>query len=138
MKRAILPLSLVTLGVCLFGWLIWTAFESQRADVAVARSFLTHIAAAEYDEAQALMTPALMAQAGPDTLTFGFGTIEPWERIRFTSRQSNNTGDLRRTDLSGRGITVTGCESTLRMRLVNGLIDAFDVTPLCPATGVDA
>jgi len=137
MKRAILPLALVTLGVVLLGWLMWTAFGGQRADVAVARSFLSHVAASEFDAADALMTPALQARLGAGGLQRAFGQIEPWERSRFRSRTSNGFGDTRTTRLLGFGTTPSGCTSDLATSPVNGAIDAFSVNPLCPATDLD-
>lgn len=135
MRKAILPISLGLGGLALTVWLFWGLFATQRADVAVARNFLTQVAAADYGAAQGLMTPALADRAGPVVLSGMFNRIEPWERIRFSSRRSHSSGGSYITDLVGRGITASGCESALAMTLIDGLVDAFNVTPLCPLSG---
>ncbi|MEX3016514.1 hypothetical protein [Gymnodinialimonas hymeniacidonis] len=137
MKKAILPITLGLAGLGLTVWLFWWAFESQREDVAVARAFLTHIAAEEYDQAQTLLTPLLASRLSPTALDRQFGRIEPWERLRFGERSSNSSSDGRRTQIWGLGITVSGCESELFVRLQDGLIDEYNVTPLCPMIGED-
>ncbi|MBL4627597.1 MAG: hypothetical protein JKY00_06075 [Roseicyclus sp.] len=139
MRRAILPVSLTLAGFFLMGWLFWGAFEAQRQDVAVARAFLTHLAAEEHPQATALMTPALSDRVGPGGLARFFGQIEPWDHIGFSSRSSRGGGDdARITELHGTGDAASGCESGLAIRLIDGLIDAFDVTPLCPRVATDA
>lgn len=138
MKRAILPVSLGLAGLAATGALMWWAFESQREDVAVARAFLTHIAAEEHAEARALMTPALATRLADGGLARMFGQIEPWDHIGFSSRSSNSAGGMRRTELYGTGEAISGCESGLIVELRNGLIDSFNVTPLCPRADVEA
>ncbi len=138
MKRAILPVSLGLAGLALTVWLFWGLFANQRADVAVARSFLTHIAASEFDEANTLISSALDAQLGAAGLQGMFGAIEPWEALRFRSRDSNGIGEDRTTVLRGTGSTPSGCASILQITLIGGLIDAFSINPLCPATVTDA
>lgn len=136
-RRAIVPISLAVVSVSFMGALIWMAFGGQRDDVAVSRAFLTHIAAEEHSEARALMHPSLAAQVAPGGLARLFGEIEAWDHIGFASRSSNGLGDGRFTTLYGVGEAVSGCESTLRIELLGGLIQAFDITPLCPRAGTD-
>lgn len=133
MRRALLPVTLSLAGLALIVWFVWGLFEAQRGDVAIARAFLTHVAAGETEAAAALMTPALAGVLGPRGLSDRFAQIEPWEHIGFSSRRSNRTGDMRRTDLIGTGTAISGCESALRMTLLGGQVDAFNVTPLCTA-----
>lgn len=138
MRRAILPVSLGLAGLALSVWLVWMIFESQRQDVAIARAFLTHVAAQELTQAGDLMTPALATRIGPRGLQPLFGEIEAWDHIGFSSRSTNTAQGVRRTELRGTGTALSGCESLLRMVLVDGLVDAFNVTPLCPAADVAA
>ena len=137
MRRAILPVSLGLGGLALTVWLVWTLFAGQREDVAIARSFLTLIAEADHAAAEALMTPALSARVGPRGLSELFGQIEPWDHIGFRSRDTNGGGSARRTELFGTGEAQSGCESALTIRMIGGLIDAFNVTPLCLRTRID-
>ncbi|QXT39344.1 hypothetical protein [Gymnodinialimonas ceratoperidinii] len=136
-RRAIVPISLALASVTFMGALIWMAFGGQRDDVAVSRAFLTHIAAEEHSEAVALLHPSLSAQVGPGGLARIFGEIEPWDHIGFSSRSSHGRGDGRFTELYGVGEAVSGCESALRVELLGGLIQSFDITPLCPRAGTD-
>lgn len=137
LRRAIVPISLVLVAVAAMGVLGWKAFEGQREDVAIARAFLTHVAAEEFGEAQDLMTAALIQRVGPSGLRRLFGQIEQWDHIGFSSRSTNGFGDIRSTELYGVGETVSGCESELHINLRNSRIQAFDVTSLCPRNGTD-
>lgn len=137
-RRAIVPVTLGLGSLAAFIWMAWAMFDSQREDVVVARAFLTHIATEQHTQAIALMTPALVDEIGPQGLQRRFGQIEPWDHIGFSSRNTNGTGDVRTTELFGVGEAVSGCESVLRIQMVNGLIQAFDVSPLCPRVGTDA
>ena len=136
-RRAIVPISIVTAALIPFGWLMWMAFEGQREDVATARAFLTHVATGQHAEAEALMSPTLSQRLGTGGLQRVFGQIEPWDHIGFSSRDTQSGGSARATSLYGVGETVSGCESVLRVELIGGLIDAFNVTPLCPRTDTD-
>ncbi|ABD53876.1 hypothetical protein [Jannaschia sp. CCS1] len=137
-RGAALPVTLAAISVAAMGWLGWGFFETQREDVATTRAFLTHIAANEHAEAVRLMSPALAAQVNSAQLHRIFGDIEPWDHIGFSSRSTQTNGSERSTQLYGRGSSVSGCESELTIRLHNGLIDRFDVTPLCSRAGTDA
>ncbi|WP_341862576.1 hypothetical protein [Gymnodinialimonas sp. 57CJ19] len=136
-RRAIVPISLALVAVAAMGALGWKAFEGQREDVAIARAFLTHIAAEQYGEAEDLMTAALIQRVGPGGLRRLFSPIEPWDHIGFSSRSTNGFGDTRSTELYGVGEAVSGCESELQINLRNSRIQAFDITPLCPRNGTD-
>lgn len=132
MRHAILPVSLGLAGLAITAAFMWWIFAGQREDVAVARAFLSHIAAEEHSRARALLSPALAAQLPADMLEREFGTIEAWDRLRFGRRNTQSFGEGRETELHGTGTTGSGCRSTLFLRLSGGLIDAFDITPLCP------
>lgn len=136
-RRAVVPVTLGLGSLAALIWLAWTLFEGQREDVVITRAFLTHIAAEEFDQANALMTQALLSDLGPGGLSRTFGQIEPWDHIGFTSRNTNGAGEMRITELFGVGDAVSGCESVLRIQLISGLIESFDVTPLCPRAGTD-
>lgn len=138
MKGTLLPISLGLAGLALLVWLVWGLFATQRADVATARAFLTEIAEGRHEAAEARMTGALVQRVGPGGLGRLFGPVEPWTRLGFTARETDHSGGTRRTDLRGTGRTPSGCESRLRLTLIDGLVDAFDVTPLCPAVEVAA
>lgn len=136
-RRAALPVSLAIFSIAAMGWMGWSAFETQREDVATTRAFLTHIAENEHADAIQLMTPALAREVNSAHLLRMFGEIEPWDHIGFTSRSTQTNGLGRSTRLFGTGDTGSGCESTLTIRLHNGRIDAFDISPLCPVAGTD-
>ena len=138
MRKAILPVSLGLFGLALTAWFMWWIFEGQREDVAIARAFLTHVAAEEYTDARALMTQPLAVRIPSAALSQQFGQIEPWHRLRFGQRSSQSFGEGRETELWGRGIAVSGCESDLYIRMRSGLIDQYEVTPLCPLAGEEA
>ncbi len=56
-KNYLATAALLGLGsLALIIWGAWTLFEGQRGDVAIARAFLTHIAADEHPQAVALMS----------------------------------------------------------------------------------
>lgn len=136
-RRAIVPVTLGLLGLASVVWLVWTLFEGQREDVATARAFLTHIAAEQHSSATELLDPALLQDIGPGGLAVMFGQIEPWDHIGFSSRNTNGGGAARLTELFGAGEAVSGCQSTLRIMMIGGLIQSFNVTPLCPRAGTD-
>ncbi len=138
MRKAILPITLGLAGLGVTAWFFWWAFESQRADVAVARSFLNHVAAEEFTQAQTLLSPLLASQMPRTALGQQFGRIEPWNSLSFRNRSSNSSSDGRQTELWGTGTAVSGCESELYIRLRDGLIDEYNITPLCPMIGQDA
>lgn len=137
MRRAILPISLVLLSfgalTALFMWI----FQGQRDDVAAAREFLTLLAAGDHGAASEFMTPALSRQINSADLNLRLGNLEQWDRLSFPSRSSNWAGEDRSTEITGTGTTVSGCESSLTIRIENGQIDAFNITPLCPAQDVE-
>lgn len=136
-RRAVVPVTLGLGSLALIIWGAWALFETQREDVVVARAFLTHIAAENHAAAHALLAPALGNSLGRAGLAHRFGRIEPWDHIGFSSRNTGSTGDGRTTELLGTGEAISGCESTLRIQMINGLIHSFDVTPLCLQIGTD-
>lgn len=136
-QRAIVPVSLGLGSLAGVIWLAWALFESQREDVATARAFLTHIAAEQHAQATTLMAPELTQDVGPGGLALMFGQIEPWDHIGFSSRNTNGGGTARLTELLGVGEAVSGCQSSLRIMMIGGLIQSFNVTPLCPLAGTD-
>lgn len=138
LRPAIVPVSLGLGGLALMTIPFWGLFENQREDVALARAFLTHIAANERTEANALMAPALADQIGVGGLERLFGQIEPWDHIGFSSRNTNGIGEMRTTELYGVGEALSGCESALHIQIVNGLIHSFNVTPVCARIGANA
>ncbi len=133
-----IPITLAVLGLGPFVALAWWIFASQRDDVATARAFLTHIAEDDHAAARALMSPPLAVQMSTTRLSREFGQIEMWESLSFPNRSSNTTNGTRETEIYGTGTAMSGCESDLMIRLIDGLVDAFNVTPLCPRSGVDA
>lgn len=138
-RRAIVPVTLGVGSLAAFIWMAWAIFDSQREDVAIARAFLTHIATEQNTQAIALMAPILVDDiGGPGELQSRFGEIEPWDHIGFSSRNTTGFGDMRTTELFGVGEAVSGCESVLHIQMVNGLIHAFNISPLCPQVGTDA
>ncbi|WP_224813835.1 hypothetical protein [Hasllibacter sp. MH4015] len=137
-KSPLIPITLGLLSLAGIAWLFWSIFATQRDDVSVARAFLTHVAAGDHAEARALMSPALAVQLPTTRMAAEFGDIEPWDRLAFPQRNSNTSNGIRRTEIYGTGHAVSGCESDLVIVLIDGLVDAFNVTPLCPAIGVDA
>ncbi len=135
MHKAVVPVTLCLGALALLGWGFWSLFASQREDVATARTFLTHIAAQDLDQATALMTPALQGRLSADGLEHAFGGIEPWGHISFSSRNTNGISEFRQTQLYGSGDTPSGCASGLDVILINGLIEAFTISPLCRLAG---
>lgn len=137
MHRAILPVTLGLGGLALTIGGAWAIFATQREDVGIARSFLTHIAAQDHEQARALMTPALQNRLRGMGLERTFGEIEPWDHIGFSSRTTNGLSEHRQTQLYGSGEAQSGCESGLDILLINGLVEAFTVSPLCHLAGTD-
>lgn len=135
MRRAILPITLTAAGLGAFGLLMWSIFAGQRDDVAIARDFLTFLAEGDHVAAAKLVTPELGAELRARPLTQVFGEIEDWTALRFPSRSSDMSNGRRMTEITGTGETISGCESRLSLRLIDGLVDMVNVTPLCPAAG---
>ncbi|MBF9043297.1 hypothetical protein HKCCE4037_08165 [Rhodobacterales bacterium HKCCE4037] len=138
MRQAILPLSLVFGSLALVAAFVWWIFESQREDVAVARSFLTNLATQDFDASRALMTPLLSATLTESEINRAFGRLEEWDRLRIGQRSSTTSGGSRQTEMWGLGTTISGCESELYVRTRDGLVDAINITPICPSPSVDA
>lgn len=137
MHNGVVPVTLGLGALALVAWGFWSLFATQREDVAIARTFLTHIAAEDHAQATAMMTPALQDRLGTSGLPRLFGEIEPWDHIGFSSRSTNGFSEFRQTQLYGRGEAPSGCESGLDILMINGLVEAFSVLPLCPRTGTD-
>lgn len=138
MRQAIVPITLGLGSLALMIWGGWVLFAGQRDDVATARAFLTHIAAGEHLAATGLMAPALAEQLTPTSLAHRYGRIEPWDHIGFSSRNTNGAGEMRQSELFGVGDAQSGCESMLRIMMVNGLIHSFTIAPLCEIEGEEA
>lgn len=122
-------------GLVAFGAVMWNLFGSQRDDVALAREFLTLMAGDQYAAAEKMVTPGLAAELETRPLAQVFGDLQEWSELSFPNRSSNSANGRRVTEITGTGTTVTGCESALSIRLVNGLIDAANISPVCQEAG---
>ncbi|QXT39343.1 hypothetical protein [Gymnodinialimonas ceratoperidinii] len=106
-------------------------FAGQRGDSETSRLFMTHAAAQETAQAHALLHPTVHAHVSVEELSGMMAQMAPYTQISFPSVSFSTSNGTRRTELSGTGSTDAGCESTLRFTLVDGLITAFEIEPLC-------
>lgn len=113
-------------------------FRGQKADVEISRNFLNHLATGEFDEAYALLHPSIRGQLTLQELSASVAGMQPYSDISFPSFSFSTSNGTRETELTGTGITASGCESALEFGLLDGIITYFDISPLCLGTGTDA
>ncbi len=121
----LLGAAVIIAGAFFFG------FQGQKDDAETSRTFMTHAAAGELEEAHALLHASIAERHTPQELGELVRGMEPYTEIRFPSISFSNVNGRRTTELTGTGTTDAGCESDLQFELLNGAITFFDITPLC-------
>ena len=128
----LLGAAVVIVGAFYFG------FQGQKSDAETSRLFMTHAAAGETAEAHALLHSSVTEFFTEDQLAEMMAGMEPYSDIRFPSFSFSTSNGTHNSELEGTATTDSGCESDVAFALDNGLITAFDITPLCRAEGSDA
>lgn len=124
MKRIIyVVVGIAILAVATFGIVMMVTSTDRK----LAKQFVIDLSSGAHEQAAAVMHEELIKEFSLEQMQEAFQNVKPYAEVSFSS--INASGG--RTSLEGVATTADGCESVVSITLLNDLIVAFNINPLC-------